>query len=103
MHTEQIKDLYRIVPVGTPVVIVNGCFGPFGRGFSDIDSGDRGADVLAIQIRLKDLGFYKGSTDGIYGEDLKEAVHTFQRAHKLQVKNKITKADWQAMGFKEFE
>lgn len=103
MFSEDAADLYSIVPLGTPVVIMNGSFGPFGMGFSDIESGDRGADVLAIQRRLKDLGYFKGSLDGIYEDDLKHALHKFQKAHKLKMKNTITREDWLAMGFKEFE
>jgi len=92
-----------MVDIGTPVTIVNGSFGPFGRGFDEINPGDRGADVLEIQKRLKQLGFYTGSLDGIYDEGMKIAVHGFQRAYGLEAKNTITKDDWHAMGFSEFE
>lgn len=103
MYNSNVRELFRIVPVGTPVVIVDGCFGPFGTGFKTISSGDRGADVLAIEQRLKELGYYKGRLLGIYEEDLKIAVHRFQKDKGLQVKNEITKKDFIAMGFKEFE
>ncbi|MDP4095089.1 MAG: L,D-transpeptidase family protein [Bacillota bacterium] len=103
MFNEDVAELYNIVPVGTPVVIVNGSFGPFGRGFSDIFPGDTGADVLEIQRRLKDLGYYKGSLDGRYEDEMKKALHQFQKDHKLEVKNELTKDDWLAMGFREFE
>ena len=103
MFSQDIAELYDIVPIGTPVVIVNGSFGPFGQGFSDIAPGDRGADVLAIQKRLRDIGYYKGPLDGIYEDDLKLALHRFQKDYKLEVKNEITEKDWLAMGFKEFE
>ena len=103
MFSEDVAELYRLVPLGTEVMIVNGKFGPFGRGFDEINSGDRGADVLAIQQRLKQLGLYTGELDGVYEDDLKKALHNFQRANGLTAKNTITKDDWLKMGFREFE
>ena len=84
MQNHDVYELYDLVPVGTPVVIVNGCFGPFGRGFDEINPGDRGADVYAIQQRLGKLGFFKGPLTGIYEDDLKNALHRFQRADNLK-------------------
>lgn len=103
MFNEDVKELYSIVPVGTEVTIVNGSFGPFGRGFDEINSGDRGADVVAIQQRLKQLGYYEGEIDGIYEDDLKFALHRFQKENGLEAKNTITEKAWRAMGFREFE
>lgn len=103
MYTRDVIELYDIVPHGTPVVIVNGSFGPFGQGFADINPGDRGSDVKAIQIRLKELGYFKGWVSGIYEDDLKYALHKFQKDSGLEMKNTITRVDWLAMGFKEFE
>jgi peptidoglycan hydrolase-like protein with peptidoglycan-binding domain len=103
MFSGDVYELFELVPWGTPVVVVNGCFGPFGRGFAAINPGDRGADVLAIQQRLKDFGYFKGNLSGIYEDDLKYALHRFQRNSKLEVQNTITKKDWLAMGFREFE
>lgn len=103
MFSEDVAELYRLVPIGTEVVIANGQFGPFGRGFDEINPGDRGADVMAIQRQLKQLGFYPGKLDGIYEDDLKKALHQFQRTNGLKAKNTITKDDWLKMGFREFE
>ena len=103
MFNEDIKELYSIVPNGTDVVIVNGSFGPFGRGFDEINPGDRGADVMAIQQRLKQLGYYGGVLDGIYEDDMKFALHRFQKENGLDVNNTITKKAWLAMGFRKFE
>ncbi len=103
MFSEDVAELYALVPIGTEVVIVNGQFGPFGRGFAEINPGDRGSDVLAIQRQLLELGFYSGELDGIYQDDLKKALHQFQRSNGLTAKNTITKDDWLMMGFREFE
>jgi hypothetical protein len=103
MLKKDVKELYDIVPIGTNVIIKNGNFGPFGTGFRDLYPGDRGADVLAVQRRLKILGYFNGKETGIYEDDLKYALHKFQKEKKLKVKNAITLADYHTMGFKEFE
>jgi len=103
MYNTDVSELYDMVPIGTEVIIRNGPFGPFGIGFRDLKPGDRGADVLAVQERLKELGYYRGNADGIYGENLKKAVHRFQADQGLGVKNTITHGDYDAMGLIEFE
>lgn len=40
--------------------------------------GSKGSDVKKLQQALKDLGFYKGSVDGVYGNGTQEAVRVFQ-------------------------
>jgi len=103
MFNKDIRELYNIVPLDTLVIISNGPFGPFGKGFRNLKPGDRGADVLAVQERLKKLRYFEGNASGIYGEDLKNAVHRFQADKNLEVKNTITREDYDAMGFIEFE
>lgn len=41
--------------------------------------GSRGTEVRQIQTKLKQLGYYKGSVDGIYGTQTKNAVIAFQK------------------------
>ena len=41
--------------------------------------GSTGNEVRSIQNKLKSLGYYKGSVDGIYGTQTKNAVIAFQR------------------------
>ena len=41
--------------------------------------GSRGDEVRRIQKKLKELGFYGGSVDGIYGSATKKAVIAFQK------------------------
>lgn len=42
--------------------------------------GSRGEEVRQIQKKLKSLGFYTGSVDGIYGTGTKNAVTAFQKS-----------------------
>ena len=41
--------------------------------------GSRGNEVRRIQQKLKNLGYYKGSVDGIYGTKTQKAVRAFQK------------------------
>ena len=41
--------------------------------------GSRGDEVRQIQKKLKELGFYSGSVDGIYGAATKQAIIAFQK------------------------
>lgn len=42
--------------------------------------GSTGNEVKTLQQKLKDLGFYKGSVDGIFGSQTQTAVRNFQRS-----------------------
>lgn len=46
--------------------------------------GMEGDDVLLMQRRLYQLGYYLGELDGIFGLGTRTAVYGFQRAHKLE-------------------
>ncbi len=50
-----------------------------------LKKGDQGAQVKALQRRLKELGYYKDYVDGDYGLATATAVSDFQRANKLTV------------------
>ncbi len=41
--------------------------------------GSTGSEVTKIQTKLKSLGYYKGTVDGIYGTQTKNAVTAFQK------------------------
>ncbi len=45
--------------------------------------GYTGNDVLTVQERLKELGYYTGSLDGVYGRGSMAAVKAFQKDHGL--------------------
>lgn len=49
----------------------------------DFNYGARGAAVMSVQLRLKQLHYYVGPTDGIYGQDLQWAVWAFKRVQGL--------------------
>ncbi len=46
--------------------------------------GKKGEDVAELQERLKELGYYLGEADGLFGLNTQKAVRAFQRAHKME-------------------
>lgn len=61
MNNDDVAELYNTITYGTKVVIVNGPYENFGVGFRILKSGMYGSDVLQIQKRLKELGFFVGT------------------------------------------
>ena len=84
------KSLKKILELSLAVLIVVATVGASAavcEAFFEEDStyalsryGSTGSEVRSIQNKLKGLGFYKGSVDGIYGTQTKNAVTSFQRS-----------------------
>lgn len=60
--------------------------------------GSRGDEVKQIQTKLKNWGYYKGNVDGIFGEQTKQAVISFQKKNKLSVDGIAGDQTLKAMG-----
>ncbi len=100
MYNSDIAQLYKIVPVGTPVCITGGIYGAFGQDFRSIGPGMYGRDVQVIQIRLKDLGYFKGTCNGLYNTaGFIDAVFNFQHDFGLPESNYIDKEMLSKLGF----
>ena len=56
--------------------------------------GDKGADVLALQNRLADLGYYAGAKDSYFYYTLYLAVRKFQRINGLKVDGVVGPLTW---------
>jgi peptidoglycan hydrolase-like protein with peptidoglycan-binding domain len=54
-------------------------------------------DVRTMQNRLRQLNFYNGPADGVWGPGMQVALENFQRAHGLPV-GQVTRATIVAMG-----
>lgn len=100
MYNKDVRELYKIVPIGTTVRIYGGPYGPFGEGFRVLRPGDRGADVYEVQRLLKEKGYFKGYVNGIYGEDMKQAVFNFQKKNGLKQSNEIGYIFYEKLGIK---
>ena len=64
----------------------------------ELSNGKNTSDVnaynMAAQKRLSALGYYTGSINGVFGDEMEEAVKTFQLANKVTVTGVINSATW---------
>ena len=99
MNNEEVAELYNIVPIGTKVIIIDGNYGEFGKGFRNLKSGMYGSDVLAIQKRLKELGFFIGNANGKFGIETEKAIKKYCQENQLYIRKTIDKELQIHMGF----
>lgn len=99
MNNNEVAELYKIIPHGTKVTIVDGSYGDFGKGFRDLKSGMYGSDVKQIQKRLKELGFFKGNPNGKFGAETESAVQAYCKANGIYVRKIIDVELQKHMGF----
>ncbi|MFC4051392.1 L,D-transpeptidase family protein [Actinomadura syzygii] len=59
--------------------------------------GAKGADVEALQSRLKELHYDPGKVDGKYGVSTQMAVWAFQGVNRLKQKSTLTASFWKAL------
>lgn len=103
MYNDDAKELKKFIPYGTKVTITKGPYGPFGEGPRTLTPGDTGADVYAVQEKLKELGYYKGYCDGKYGEGLKSSIFKYEADKGLPKSYYITDTLYESLGFIPFE
>ena len=63
-----------------------------------LEVGSRGNDVTAVQKKLIQWGYLKGTADGRYGENTRAAVSAFQRKNGLAADGRVGPATAKAMG-----
>ena len=103
MDNSEVAELYKILPVGTEVTIVDGPYGSFGKGFRNLKSGMYGSDVLEIQKRLKELEFFNGTPNGKFGKETENAVKKYCKENGLYIRKTIDIELQKHMGFELIE
>ncbi len=98
MYNKDVEDLFTYVKYGTPVYIYGGLYGPFGNGARNLKPGDKGIDVVEVQRRLRLLGYYNGSIDGVYGPGMERSLYQFQADNGLPRSRVIYYETYRAMG-----
>ena len=81
--TNPVLDIGRITPP-----LINANTPTPTTGASSLKLGATGSEVRKLQTRLKELGYYKGSVDGDFGEGTETAVKNFQQQNGLTVDGK---------------
>ncbi len=64
----------------------------------ELRPGDRGQDVVELQLKLRQAGFDPGPVDGIYGFQTQNAVEQFQEANNLFPDGVASQDTLQALG-----
>lgn len=87
LRNKDIEELFEWVPIGTPVRIE----GRLDKVKRTLRYQSSGPDVVALQLRLKELGFFHGPADGLYGRYTEAAVKAYQEAKGLEPTGVCTK------------
>ncbi|MGI9861016.1 peptidoglycan-binding protein [Moorella naiadis] len=96
MYNEDVETIYPWIPVGTPVVVK----GPYTMPRGPLKPGQGSPEVLTLQARLREKGFYLfGPTDGDYGLMTELAVKGFQFYHGLAATGIADARTLRALGF----
>lgn len=99
MKNDEVAELYKIVSIGTRVTIVDGVYGAFGKGLRNLKSGMYGSDVMQIQKRLKELGYFFAIPNGKFGAETEKAVQKYCKANGLYERKTIDVELQKQMGF----
>ncbi|MCF8011473.1 MAG: spore cortex-lytic enzyme [Clostridiales bacterium] len=61
--------------------------------------GTNGSDVIKVQNKLSQWGYYDGIVDGVYGTETYRSVINFQRKNGLNPDGVVGKRTWAALGY----
>ena len=103
MRVADAEALYARVPNGTVVVIECGAYGELGGSLRTLKNGDRSSMVRAVQRKLRALGFYFGTPDGIFGSATQRAVDKARETFRLSANGLVDWALYQKLGLTLFE
>lgn len=103
MHVTDSEELYGLVANGTKVVLEGGPYGLLDQGLKNLQPGDRGSHVAALQARLLQLGYTYQWPDGIYGQATQAAVRKARKALGLPDADDADIPFYRAIGLILFE
>ncbi|WP_088553633.1 L,D-transpeptidase family protein [Calderihabitans maritimus] len=98
MFNRDVEELFNWVSVGTPVKITGQPQLPAGIKRRVLQPKSVGPDVVQVQMKLKEHGFYLGMADGRFGRMTETAVRYFQIFNNLEPDGKINQDDYQQLG-----
>ena len=87
LRNKDVEELFEWIPIGT-LVRIEGRKAKVGRTLKYKTSG---SDVVTLQLKLKELGYFPGRADGLFGAMTEEAVKTYQTDKGLTATGIATK------------
>ena len=67
-------------------------------GAAVLKQGAKGNEVMEVQRRLKQWGYYNGSVDGVFGAGTRDAVIKFQKKNGLKADGIVGASTYKALG-----
>lgn len=94
MRNKDAEELFEWVPIGTNVKIV----GKKTQVQRVLRYKSSGADVVQLQLKLKELGFLFTRADGLFGTTTEEAVRLYQLEKELEPTGTVDKRTRELLG-----
>ena len=103
MFNKDVEELYRLVYVGTPVIIEGGPYRELGDSLPTLTPWSKHSAVVAVQRKLGSLGYYNQTADGTYGPATSRALLAFKKDYGLPPVDIIDWETYKALGVMLFE
>jgi len=94
LRNKDVEELFEWIPVGTPVRID----GRKVKVERNLKYKTSGSDVVALQLKLKELGYFQGRADGLFGTMTEEAIKAYQADKGITTTGVATKEFCTALG-----
>ena len=78
-----MRPRVRLRRLGAILVVLLAVLLPLGTDAAALKKGSKGDEVVTLQKKLKQWGYYNGAVDGIFGSGTEKAVQYFQRKNGL--------------------
>lgn len=78
-----MRPRVRLRRLGAVLVLLLAALLPLAADAAALKKGSRGDEVVTLQKKLKQWGYYDGAVDGVFGSATQKAVQFFQRKNGL--------------------
>lgn len=98
MQNHDVAEIFDWIKIGTPVNIVGTPYSPFYEERLQVGLGSRGSEVVLVQQKLREKGYFKGTVDGYFEEDTTKALKKFQKEHGFKETGVVDMDIYAALG-----
>lgn len=96
MRNKDVEELFEWVPIGAPVEIAGDPI----KMKRILKYQMTGQDVVLLQLKLKEAGYFSGRADGIFGKITELAVMSCQKDQNIEVTGKADQQLYELLGMK---
>ena len=93
-----MRPRVRLRRLGAVLVLLLAALLPLAADAAALKKGSRGDEVVTLQKKLKQWGYYDGAVDGVFGTATQKAVQFFQRKNGLAADGQVGNATLAALG-----